>query len=74
MTADLYGAGYHDQVSIDFSPTAIESMKQRHGDLDLQWEVMDVRRMSFEDTEFDAAIDKVSSQQATWTMRLLNRR
>ena len=59
MTADLYHVGYHDQLNIDFSPNAIEAMKAKHGDLKLGWKVMDVRKMDFQDSMFDVAIDKV---------------
>lgn len=58
LTADLYHVGYHNQVSIDFSSNAIDIMKDRHRDLNLEWTVMDVRQMNFGDAEFDVAIDK----------------
>ena len=60
MTVDLYQIGYHDQLSIDFSPNAIEAMKEKHSDLGLDWSVMDVRKMEIGDSTFDVAIDKVS--------------
>ena len=50
--------GYKSQVSIDFSPVVIEQMKARHPDLD--WRVMDVRKMDFSDSSFDVAIDKAT--------------
>lgn len=59
MTADLYDAGYKDQVNVDFSATAIETMKKRYEELGLEWKAMDVRNMDFEDEVFDVAIDKV---------------
>jgi ubiquinone/menaquinone biosynthesis C-methylase UbiE len=59
LTADLHGAGYSDQVSIDFSAKAIEIMAARSQGMDLEWRVMDVRKMEFADTSFDVAIDKV---------------
>lgn len=58
LTTDLFHTGYRDQVSIDFSEAAIHIMEQRNQDLGLQWTVMDVRSMTFEDNSFDIAIDK----------------
>jgi EEF1A lysine methyltransferase 4 len=63
LTADLYHAGYQDQVSIDFSSQAIETMKARHEDLHLDWREMDVRHMEFADATFDVAIDKVGPER-----------
>jgi EEF1A lysine methyltransferase 4 len=60
LTADLFSLGYHDQCSIDLSSVAIETMKTRYLDLgpDLEWRVMDVRKMKFDGESFDLAIDK----------------
>lgn len=59
LTTDLYNAGYLDQVSIDFSPKAIEIMAERSQGMGLEWQVMDVRKMNFPEATFDVAIDKV---------------
>ena len=59
MAADLFQAGYDDQVNVDFSRTAIKIMEARYESLRLEWQVMDVRQMVFGDNEFDVAIDKV---------------
>jgi EEF1A lysine methyltransferase 4 len=58
LTSDLYHAGYRDQVSIDFSPKAIAIMAEREAQLNLEWQVMDVRDLKFPDNSFDIAIDK----------------
>jgi EEF1A lysine methyltransferase 4 len=50
--------GYRDQVSFDFSLTAIEAMRVKHADLALEWKVMDVRKMELVDGLFNVAIDK----------------
>jgi hypothetical protein len=59
LTTDLYAAGYTNQVSIDFSPKAIEIMAERSQGMNLDWRVMDVRKMDFADAAFGIAIDKV---------------
>jgi ubiquinone/menaquinone biosynthesis C-methylase UbiE len=58
LTADLYSLGYHNQVSIDFSRVAIEAMKTKHQALNLDWKVMDVRKLEMPDASFDVATDK----------------
>lgn len=58
LSADLYGLGYADQLSIDFSDIAIDEMKQKYASLHLEWEVMDVRRMSIPSSSIDVALDK----------------
>jgi hypothetical protein len=49
---------YKSQVSIDFSPVVIDQMKVKHPGM--EWEVMDVRDMTFQDSVFDLAIDKAT--------------
>ena len=58
LTGDMYNLGYHEQVSIDFSPVAIEVMKDKYATQNLDWQVMDVRKLTFTDAYFDVAIDK----------------
>jgi EEF1A lysine methyltransferase 4 len=60
LTADLFNLGYQNQCSIDFSPVAIEVMKTRYPDLEpgLEWRVMDVREIKFDERSFNLAIDK----------------
>ena len=60
LTADLLRLGYRHQCSIDFSPVAIDAMRARYGNVEpsLEWRVMDVRHMDFEEHSFDVAIDK----------------
>ena len=60
LPADLFSFGYHNQVSIDFSAIAVDTMRSRHADLgsSLEWLVRDVRNMQFSNQSFDVAIDK----------------
>lgn len=61
LPADLYHAGYKNQSSIDFSSIAIAAMKEKYAALtELDWRVMDVRKMEYESASFNIAIDKVS--------------
>lgn len=41
---------------MDFSAVVVEKMQSKHPEMD--WEVMDVRRMNFAGSKFDVAIDK----------------
>jgi hypothetical protein len=60
LPEDLYNLGYENQCSVDFSPVAIDFMKEKHKDIKtLEWRAMDVRKMEFEEETFDCAIDKV---------------
>ena len=57
---ELYALGYHSQCSVDFSTVAIGNMREKCRDLNgLEWEVMDVRNMLFENASIDVAFDKV---------------
>ena len=56
MTADLDALGYTDQISIDFSSVVIEKMQSQYPSLD--WRIMDIRSMTFDDNSVDVAIDK----------------
>ena len=58
LSRDLYDLGYKNQLSIDFSPVVIEQMKAKHPDL--EWQVMDVRKMDLDDGSIDIAIDKAT--------------
>lgn len=62
MTRDLYEAGYHRQINIDFSPEAIKVMAERFPRESVSWLVQDVRDMKdIADRSIDVAIDKVSN-------------
>lgn len=62
LTADLHALGYHSQLSVDFSPLAIDTMRDRSQCLEgLEWRVMDVRNMvDIAGGTFEVAIDKVN--------------
>jgi len=55
----MYDDGYKNITNIDFSPVVIESMRARnHSRPEMQWLVMDIRDLTFEDETFDVVIDK----------------
>ena len=59
ISADMYNDGYHNLVNIDFSPVVIDQMQRRYQDLtEMSWLVMDIKKMSFADGEFDFVLDK----------------
>jgi len=59
LSEDMYDDGYKNITNIDFSPVVIESMSARnHTRPEMQWLVMDIRDLTFEDETFDVAIDK----------------
>ena len=58
LTADLHEMGFTNQTSIDFSSVVIRGMAAKYKRLGVEWKVMDVRDMSFDDKTFDIAIDK----------------
>jgi SAM-dependent methyltransferase len=63
FSADLYDAGYHNVVNIDYSEPVIERMRQRHEKSrpGMEWLVMDMTRMdAFPDGSFDCVIDKAA--------------
>jgi len=59
LSEDMYDDGYKNIVNIDYSPVVIERMRARnHNRPEMQWLVMDIRDLRFEDNSFDVAIDK----------------
>jgi EEF1A lysine methyltransferase 4 len=62
FSADLYDAGYHNIVNIDYSDVVIESMRDKHATArpDMQWVYMDMCALSFEEGAFDVIIDKAA--------------
>ncbi len=60
---DLYDAGFHNIVNIDFSKNVILKMSEKsqaNGRSEMQWKVMDMLAMDFENEFFDVVIDKAS--------------
>ena len=58
LSEELYNAGYKHITSMDFSPVAINLMKERHaGRTEMKWDVMDIRDLAYSDESFDVAID-----------------
>lgn len=56
---ELHDAGYKHVTSIDFSPVAIDIQRTANTDRpSMQFEVMDIRSLSYKDCTFDIAIDK----------------
>jgi len=59
LSEDMYDDGYKNITNIDFSPVIIERMSARnHSRPEMQWLVMDIRDLTFEDETFDVVIDK----------------
>ena len=56
MSDELYKLGHQQQINVDFSPVVIATMKAASPEM--QWLVMDVRKLDFSDASFDVAIDK----------------
>lgn len=55
---DMYQDGYKNIVNNDFSPIVIEQMAHKFKDLPMQWDVMDITKMTYPDNEFDTVLDK----------------
>lgn len=57
---ELFFLAFTILCSHQYSYVVIEQMKARHDELrpEMQWHVMDVRDLKFDDSCFDVAIDK----------------
>ncbi|KAI5124280.1 hypothetical protein M0805_005127 [Coniferiporia weirii] len=60
LSEEMYDNGYHNIVNIDYSSVVIKQMKEKNQEARpaMEWRQMDVRRLTFGDSEFDVAIDK----------------
>ena len=60
FSEDMYDEGYKNIVNIDISPVCIDQMAKRNcaAGRVIQWQVMDVTDLDFEDNTFDMVIDK----------------
>jgi len=62
LSEPMFSDGYKDLWSIDFVETAIDIMKNRakrsFKELEDRYLIMDARNMSFQDSTFDAVVDK----------------
>ena len=58
FSTDLYDAGYHNLVNIDYSVSVIARMQKKRPDM--EWLVMDMTNLTFEDASFDVVIDKAA--------------
>jgi len=59
LTEEMYDAGYHSIVNIDTSPVVVEQMATRNAKRrEMKWLEMDCTCLNFEDSSFDAVIDK----------------
>ena len=55
----MYSDGYKNIYNIDISENVIKAMSQRNKDKEgMIYEVMDVRKLNYEDNSFDLAVDK----------------
>ncbi|GKY93724.1 endothelin-converting enzyme 2 [Mayamaea pseudoterrestris] len=62
FSKDLYDAGYENIVNIDYSSVVVHAMRQQHAMLrpKMEWLVMDMTNLTFEDASFDVVIDKAA--------------
>ncbi|KAF1986562.1 S-adenosyl-L-methionine-dependent methyltransferase [Aulographum hederae CBS 113979] len=58
LSKDLFDLSYHSQTNVDFSEVVISTMRSKHPEM--EWQVMDVRKMTFSSETFDVAIDKAT--------------
>ena len=59
FSEEMYDDGYKQLYNVDISSVVIEQMRKRNEERDLMtFEVMDVRKLAYEDDFFDVAIDK----------------
>ena len=59
FSEDMYDEGYENIVNVDISPVVIDQMSKRNKERpNMQWEIMDVTDMKYENESFDIAIDK----------------
>eukprot|EP00271_Cylindrocystis_brebissonii_P007843 TRINITY_DN21696_c0_g1_i2.p1 TRINITY_DN21696_c0_g1~~TRINITY_DN21696_c0_g1_i2.p1 ORF type:complete len:213 (+),score=29.62 TRINITY_DN21696_c0_g1_i2:198-836(+) len=59
MSAEMFEDGYKLIHNVDISPVVVEAMKEKYKDFPaMEWEVMDVKSMTFEDESFDTVVDK----------------
>ncbi|KAK8203596.1 hypothetical protein M8818_005246 [Zalaria obscura] len=58
LPADLLSLDYTKQTATDFSAVVIDNMRAKHPDV--EWRVMDIRSLEFDDASFDIAIDKAT--------------
>lgn len=58
LGSELYDKGYKFITSMDFSTTAIDIMTERNKHrLEMKFDVMDIRRLTYDDKSFDVTID-----------------
>lgn len=62
FSPDLYDAGFHNIVNIDYSDVVIENMRSKHSETrpEMQWVKMDMCNLTFENGSFDVVIDKAA--------------
>ncbi|XP_068699197.1 EEF1A lysine methyltransferase 4-like [Montipora foliosa] len=61
LSEDMYNDGYRNITNIDFSPVVIENMTRKcRGMVDMQWMVMDITKLSFDQSSFDVVLEKAS--------------
>ncbi|KAF5383780.1 hypothetical protein D9615_003567 [Tricholomella constricta] len=60
LSEEMWEDGYKNIVNTDYSSVVVEQMRQRHQTLrpEMEWHVMDVRDLQFDDDSFDVALDK----------------
>jgi ubiquinone/menaquinone biosynthesis C-methylase UbiE len=56
LSNQMYLSNYKNIINIDISDIVIQKMKKQYPEMD--WQVMDATKMSFENNSFDCSIDK----------------
>jgi EEF1A lysine methyltransferase 4 len=67
LSADIYDDGFHNITSIDFSATVIQNQvaKNQQARPEMQWKVMDMLDLEFDNGSFDVVIDKAAMDALT---------
>lgn len=61
FSADLYDAGFHNLVNIDYSEVVITRMREVNAMReDMEWVVMDMTELTYEAGSFDVVLDKAA--------------
>lgn len=59
MSEEMYDDGFINIMNIDYSQVVVKAMQEKYSDKPtMRYEHMDCRQMEFEDSTFDAVIDK----------------
>lgn len=61
VSGDMYSAGYHTIINIDYSTVCISAMSAKYCNCPgMTWHQMDIRQLSFPDASFDVILEKAT--------------